>query len=443
MEEIFDMRPSGQAFGTGAYDRDRKIDIRRGLSFRYDDNRGVSRKTAAVSILIALLVLAVPFAYRWQGGVFQSGGEARAIAGPGGQEAAAAERDGNIWDLEYSNGGDPARYGTLLVVSRQESRAIVYKEDIKKGDRETVLEFDRDVAGQSVQSAEAALSPDKKNIAYAAKDGLRLYDLASGEDKLLFKKENGSDRPFGLAKPEWSSDGRFLSFVQVFSENLQLVTIEVRHPDRFAPVRNPAGETVAGLSARWAPESDLIIVPESEQKNRPGVFVSSMEKSDAPDGLGGQVGKYEGGFYEAAISADGTRAAFTYGNGFAQMPSDILAVSDIAGGGFSVLDKEGKKALPFFSPGGKLIFFISGIEEGAPRLLSIDTETKKRREVGALPRGYGKWSDPRWLDGRYLVISGGSPTPDGGAVFLMLDIENMELLHKKELGGGETPIGLL
>lgn len=444
----------------------KRIEIRQGLSFRYNQ-RKVRKELVAVSVLVMFVSMATLGVYRWQGNGFGKVGNARAMAEQSNQ-AVAQDPDGNIWDLnDAANGDDGARYATLLVVSKQGSHVIISREDIKKDYREVILEFDRSLDGlpdgMDAPAAVVALSPDKKTLAYVANDGLYLYDLASKENKLLVGKEEvpvvmpgvaskqalkGSAYAFDLVKPQWSFDGRFLSFVQVSIGSHRLCVIDVKSAGKFIPVEKPGGGVLAGLEARWAPDSDLIVDPESGDGGQLGIFVVSVKKPDIPFDLGGKIGRRDGGFQEAAISADGKRVVFTFKNEFTEAPSSVLAVSNIDGGRFSALDKEDIKVSPFFSPGGKLVFFINETEKDSSDLLAIDVETKERREVGALPKGYDDWFNISWLDGRYLAIFGNSHRQAGEeqewkSVFLLLDVENKQVLDKKEFKGDTMPIDFL
>ncbi|MDP1883996.1 MAG: hypothetical protein Q8L10_01380 [Candidatus Moranbacteria bacterium] len=467
MEKNFDAHSFGQAIEekvSAEWDmiKHKRIEIRQGLSFRYN-RRKVRRELVAVSVLAAFVIMATLGFYRWQGSGFGKIGDAKAMAGQNNQVAVQGPEN-NIWDLDYiANGDSDAHNGMLLVVSGQGDHMVVSREDIKKDYREVILEFDRSLDdGADAPAAAVALSPDKKTLAYAASDGLHLYGLASKENRLLVGKEKLPAPPgvaseqalekniyaFGLVKPQWSFDSRFLSFVQVYAESRRLCVIDTKSAGGFVPVGGPDGGALAGLEARWAPDADLIIDPESGEGGRSGIFIIAAEKPETSFDLGGKIGRRNGAFQKAAISTDGKKVALTFKDGLIETPGSVLAVSNIDGSGFSALDRDGIKAAPFFSPGGRLVFFISETKKGSSDLLAIDVETKERREVGSLPKDYDDWSDISWLDGRYLAIFGNSHRQAGEerewkSIFLLLDVENKQLLDKKEFSGNVMPIDFL
>ena len=467
MEKNFDAHSLGQAIEekvSAEWDmiKHKRIEIRQGLSFRYN-RRKVRRELVAMSVLAAFVFMATLGFYRWQGSVFGKIGDAKAMVKQASQTA-TQDPDGNIWDLDYIAKGDKkAPYGMLLTVSGQGSHMVVSREDIKRDYREVILEFDRSLDdGADASVAVVALSPDKKTLAYAASDGLYLYDLANKGSRLLVGKEKLPTPPgaasgqilekniyaFGLMKPQWSFDSRFLSFVQVYAGSRRLCVIDTKSAGGFVPVGGPDGGALTGLEAHWAPDADLIVDPESGTGGQSGIFIIAAEKPEAPFDLGGKIGRRSGVFQKAAISTDSEKVALTFKSGLTETPDSVLAVSNIDGSGFSALDKEDIKGSPFFSPGGRLVFFISETEKGSPELLAIDVETKERREVGSLPKGYDDWSDISWLDGRYLAIFGNSHLQAGEererkSIFLLLDVENKQLLDKKEFSGNTMPIGFL
>ncbi|MFA7208905.1 MAG: hypothetical protein WC120_01335 [Parcubacteria group bacterium] len=470
MEKKFDAHSFGQAIEekvVAEWDmiKHKRIEIRQGLSFRYN-RRKVRRELAVVAALAISVAIATAGVYQWQGNDFGKVGGIKVMAGQENQ-AAAQFADGNIWDLEGFAEEGNAYHGALLVVSGQGNHVIVSREDIKKDYQEVVLEFDRSLDGLSdgtdVPVASVVLSPDKKKLAYVAIDGLYSYDLASRENRLLVGKKEAlvadpgfaseqvlkkNTYVFDLVKPQWSFDSRFLSFVEVSAGSHRLYVIDTKLAGDPAPIGGSESSALAGMEARWAPNANLIIDPEPGDGGRSGIFIVAAEKSDVPFDLGGKIGRQKGGFQEAAISADGKKAVFTFKNEFTEAPSSVLAVSNIDGGGFYALDKEDMKSLPFFSPGGRLVFFINETVKDSAELLAIDVATKERMEVGALPKGYDDWSDIFWLDGRYLAIFGNSHRQAGGerewkSVFLLLDVENKKVLDKKEFSGDAMPIDFL
>jgi len=456
MDKNFDMRSAKRVNGKTAVTENRvmnkRIEVSRGLSFNYGKRKSRSRFGMVIA-LIALIFLSSFVTYRWQRNNFSQGKPSELAGQSDVQVTEVLGLNENIWDLVTSTGNGAPQYKSLLVASVKDNHVIVYGENMENAGREVILEFDNaqkiSTDGANGVRLNVALSPDKKTIAYMANDGLGLYDLASKDKKILVKRDgNSADKTFDSTRLSWSPDGHFLSLVQIFPKYHRLCVVEVGVDDFFNPVQNSANEALAGLNAQWAPSANLIIDPEAEAGNQAGIFISSADKFNVLDNLGKKIGKDDVDFYEAAISEDSKTAVFTYKNEFAEIPSNILAISNIDGGDFVILDKEDIKTLPFFSPGGRLVFFVTKAENGSVALMSIDSKTKKRKEVGNLPKGFDLWSKPIWLDGRYLAISGISSAPanenqNKKSIFLMLDIENKKLLVKKELGSDVELIDFL
>lgn len=111
--------------------------------------------------------------------------------------------------------GGPLIY---YVTSDDETVRSVWRVNLDSGEREAVLQFE----GPDSRAGGAAVSPDGGYVAYAALDGLSVFDLATGERKSLLGgtvcPDNPAIRCVYYMLPQWSADGRLVAVERGFAE---------------------------------------------------------------------------------------------------------------------------------------------------------------------------------------------------------------------------------
>lgn len=340
----------------------------------------------------------------------------------------------------------------LIYATKSGYISTVYKKNLQSGNEDKIFEFIENwKASNSGNHWEGsppnmALSPDKKQIAFTDREGLKSYDLQSKNTKVFIYKVarptgdienkppppqwsesslNGKNFIYNLANPQWSSDGKYITFSETQYEGMSMGAIEAESGNYISTLCGGWGCSIA-----WSPLGHTYAMAYSVSKE---ISISSSgniaEKTDISGKLGITDSHWE--FDDVNFSSDGQKIVF-----IVDMSSKvgIVAVANIDGTGFTVLDSEGY-AMPFFSLDVNSIFVIQ--ERGDRRVLvEINIATKKAVDYAVLPSGLDVWKHIAWTKDGYLVLQGSSSVYKNGlnvgkdkTRLLILDLQNKSVVY--------------
>jgi hypothetical protein len=138
-----------------------------------------------------------------------------------------------------------------------EDEAVLWRQTLPTGQREELLRFGRRYFGA------AEIGPDGDRIAYIDYDSVYLFDLVTGEKRLLLQgnaiacDQQAAGQCFLYRNPQWSPDGELLVVQKSFYEGAVMVLID---PDD--PVEQEVGdrELDGAYIAEWSPDSRALCV---------------------------------------------------------------------------------------------------------------------------------------------------------------------------------------
>lgn len=360
--------------------------------------------------------------------------------------------DSNAWEVSLT--GDEAKTSSNLVDSnliyavKSEYRSIVYKRNLQNGTQTKLLEFDEsskaDKSGNlwSGLPPNIALSPDKQTLAFIDKEGLKVYDLQTKNTKTFIRKtEEGSsetDAPptwsisslgetYILARPLWSSDGKYISFLQSHYEGASFGVIDVESGAYFA-LKDVAG---GDSNLSWSSVGRSYVKASSGGYESIGLYVSSQSNIAEANNIALKFGKTEGTpFLEANFSPDGKKITFVF-----EEPYEIkhLAIADSDGTGFTVLAEKTDAQMPVFSSDGNSVLYFQK-KNDKQVLVRYDLVSKNSTDLIILPSESNRWEKAYWTKDGFLALVGISSSSGltlGGdsTRMLILDIANKKVIY--------------
>ena len=176
-----------------------------------------------------------------------------------------------LWGQSRRVGGDDGVSYVLFKTVDEVGRAQLHALPFEAGELGAALS-PRALTPEEVSVWDFAPSPDGRMVAYGALgelgfSDLRLFDLASGQDKPMLACENAS-----CSGPSWSADGRYLAYTR---RSVNAFASGVLSPPRIWLLDVESGETAPifsdsqrlGLDARWSADGAWLcfVSPEAQQ----------------------------------------------------------------------------------------------------------------------------------------------------------------------------------
>lgn len=359
--------------------------------------------------------------------------------------------DPNAWGITVSKGEIKASSdlveNNLIYATKSEYRSTVYKRNLQTGTQTKILEFDEQKKAEKSGNLweglppNIALSPNKKEIAFVDQEGLKLYDLQSGSTKVFIKetvKPTNEDSPpqwsisslsgtYSLARPLWSSNGRYVSFLQGHYEGASFGLIDSQTGQYF-PISLGGGYR----NFTWSPTDTAFVKPMYGGYEGTGLFASASDITKEAVDLSSKFGKQNASFFEVNYSPDGRKLAFTFSDNEESGQSSV-GIVNIDGTGFTVLDETGGNSMPFFSSNSSEVFYVQKRGEKQV-LMKYDLATKKSSDFVVLPTEFNSWRSASWTNEGYLAVIGVSSssglTVGGDSTRLVIfDLQNRKVVY--------------
>lgn len=360
--------------------------------------------------------------------------------------------DSNAWEISLAKDEIKASLNLIensfVYAVKSEYRSVVYKRNLQNGTQIKLLEFDEsskaDKSGNlwSGLPPSIALSPNKQKLAFIDKEGLKVYDFQTKNTKTFIRKteESSSETEappkwsvsslggtYSLARPLWSSDGKYISFLQSHYEGASFGVIDVESGTYLA-LKDVAGG-YSNLS--WSPVSHSYVKASSGGYEGIGLYVSSQSNIAEANNIALKFGKTEDTpFLEASFSPDGKKIVFVF-----EEPYDIkhLAIANNDGTGFTVLAEKADARMPVFSSDGNSVLFFQK-KSDKQVLVRYNLVNKNSTDLIILPSGFNRWEKAYWTKDDFLALVGISSSSGltlGGdsTRMLILDIANKKVIY--------------
>lgn len=359
------------------------------------------------------------------------------------------------WEVSLANEEMKASAGLIeksfIYAIKNEYRSTVYKRDIQSGTQTKILEFDEskkaDKSGNlwSGLPPAIALSPNKKSLAFIDKEGLKVFDTQTQTSKTFIRKtEEGSsetDVPpkwsessligvYNLARPLWSADGKYISFLQSHYEGASLGSIDVES-GTYRILQDLSG---GYNNLAWSPVGHSYVKASSGGYDGIGLYVSQTDIAQA-DNITAKLGKTEDTpFLEANFSPDGKRIVFIF-----EEPGGTkhVAIANNDGTNFTDLGKRSDVQTPLFSAEGNSVFFFQK-KNDAYVLVRSDLAGENFSDVMILPAEFNRWENAYWTEDGFLALVGVSSisglTMGGDRTrMLILDLTNNKVIYASSI----------
>lgn len=321
----------------------------------------------------------------------------------------------------------------LLYAHKESNHVYVYSRDLQKGTETLIFDFFEFAEYEGDYRPEPpalSVSPDGTKVAFTDKEGLKVYFLSSGQvAKYIYKVkfETGewgdeertpavwSEAAFNinpnhfdssivsLSEPRWSYDGNYISFLYSSMIDSGLGAYEIKD-GRYLELEWGA--------ISWSPVENSYILSYAYG----GGFYKSVR--DDPTNISplfqDQFAESEVYFSDSVYSADGSKIAFIYSDGYGDTNNLALAKAD--GSGFVQIATNGLYSNPFFSPDGKSIYYFKQIADEQV-LLVRELAGGETSKLLIMPDGFARmyqvdpnngWFFEGWTTEGYLTFIGRS-----------------------------------
>lgn len=359
--------------------------------------------------------------------------------------------DSNAWEVSLAK--DEVKTfsnlveNSLIYAVKNEYTSTVYKRNLQSGAQTKILSFDEnrkaDKSGNlwSGLPPSVALSSDRKSLAFADKEGLKVYDLQTKNTKTYIRKvsegecENCAPKwsidsmggTYTLARPLWSSDEKYISFLQSHYEGSSFGVIDTVS-GAYIALKNVYGG-YSNLS--WSSVGHSYIKASSGGYEGTGLYISKQSNIAEADNLAPKLGKTEDTpFLEASFSPDGKKIAFVF-----EEPYDVkhLAIANSDGTGFIILAEKTDARMPIFSSDGNSVLYFQK-KNDKQVLVRYDLANKKSTDLIILPSEFNRWEKAYWTKDNFLALVGISASSGltlGGdsTRMLILDIANKKVIY--------------
>jgi len=344
----------------------------------------------------------------------------------------------------------------LIYAIKNDYISTVYKRNLKSGEQVEILEFTESVKAEdsgnvwSELPPSVALSPDKKQLAFIDKEGLKVYNLDTKTTRTYIRKLNEAKcygceprwsfpllHAYGLFRPSWSSDGNYISFIEAQYEGSTIGLI-----DTFSGEYTFLKTVYGFRGITWSPIGHSYLKP--SYGNVPyeswGLRVSNKDDVSETTDLTPKISKSEIlYFWEANFSPDGERIVFTFQDP-SELPDNLteeeleqikdLAIIKTDGTDFKILlEKVDVKNLFFSKDGGSIFYFQQ--KDGKERLVKYELATRNYSDVIVFNNKFN-YEEIYWTKDGFLVLSGILSDPSSSEEIkrlFILDIENRKLIY--------------
>lgn len=285
-----------------------------------------------------------------------------------------------------------------------------------------------------------ALSPDKQSLVFVDKEGLKVYDLQAKTTKTYIRetaKGECEDCPpkwsvsfmggtYSLARPLWSSDGKYISFLQSHYEGAGFGVIDTVS-GAYIALKDVAG---GYNNLNWSPVARSYVKASSGGYEGIGLYISRQSNIAEADDLAPKFGKTEDTpFLETNFSSDGSKIAFTFEEPY---ETKHLAIANTDGTGFTVLVEKTDARIPFFSRDGNSVLYFQQ-KNSRQVLVQYNLTSKKSSDLVILPSDFNRWDKAYWTKDGFLALIGISSSSGltlGGdsTRMIVLDIINKKVI---------------
>jgi WD40-like Beta Propeller Repeat len=319
----------------------------------------------------------------------------------------------------------------LLYARRHVARVTVYRQRPSGGEPEALFAYD-DAGAElpddpsSPASPDLALSPDRRSVAFVAREGLRVRDLRSGKERSVIARREQATADgtrvfwsipkmnptepdpyhqsgiFSIGDPRWSADGRSLAFSQGAYEFQGHGIVDLQS-GRY--VTDRGSERLA-----WSPVEARAAATGTSYAHEGYLHMSERDDLGEWEDLGRRIGGPAERSYEAAVfDPSGRQLAVTFADEPFGTPRH-LAVVKVDGSGFREVDGEGAKGGMAFSPDGSALVFTER-RGGTSVLVRHDLRTGKAADLFTLPDPYYSWTDLEFTSAGDLAMVGRTRVP--------------------------------
>lgn len=363
--------------------------------------------------------------------------------------------DPDAWEFSLATDEVTASSGTIrgdaIYAVKEEYRSTVYERDLQHGTQTKLFGFDEDVKADASTGnlwdglpPNVALSPNRGKMAFIDKDGLKVRDLRTGAVKTLIS-EVGEPEPdcevdcppkwsissivgtYHLARPLWSSDGRFISFLQALYEGASFGIIDAES-GAYSALKGVGGG-YSNLS--WSPVGRAYVKASSGGYEGSGLLISSQSDITQAENLALKFGMTEETpFEDASFSPDGKKIVFAF---YEPYDAKHLAIVNRDGTGFAVLAEKTDARTPVFSADGHAVLYLQK-KHDRQVLVRLDLATGKPADLAILPPEFDRWEKPSWTTDGFLSLVGLSSSSAltlGGvsARMLILDLAAKKVIY--------------
>lgn len=358
--------------------------------------------------------------------------------------------DSNAWELSLAKDEIKASSGlienNLIYAVKNEYTTIVYRRNVQGGTQTKILEFDEnrkaDKSGNlwSGLPPSISLSQDGKLLAFADKEGLKVYDLQTKYTKTYIRKASEGEceecapkwsidlgGTYTLARPLWSYDGKYISFLQSHYEGSSFGVIDTAS-GAYTALKNIYG----GYSnLNWSLAGHAYVKASSGGYEGIGLYVSIKNNIAEANNLALKLGKTEDTpFLEANFSPNGNKIVFTFEEPY---ETKNLAITNTDGTGFTVLAEKTDARMPFFSSDGNSVLYFQQ-KNNKQILVRHDIISKSSSDLIILPVEFNRWDNAYWTKDGFLALVGISSSSGltlGGdsTRMVILDVANKKVIY--------------
>lgn len=333
----------------------------------------------------------------------------------------------NANKANFSESNKENTFSAIIYAVKKEKEAIVWRENLETKNKSQLLTYQESrpfsLLGNYLEGLgpNITMTPDGKRLIYIDSRGINIYDLATGENKLIinkteegkedyiaprwsFEKENQKLGVFDLFLPRVSFNQKYLSFVLAYQEGSATGVYNLENGD-FVVLTGKNNQRIGWHDLDWSKDSnDLVVVTSSQAYSVRGLFITSQEKFDRAENYLDKIFLEPIYFSHPSWAFDSSKIVFSYEKERNLKENPKIGIINRDGTDFQNLVADGNiNDYPIFSNQDIVYYFKDSGDDRADGVWIVDNKGENNEQLLSVADP-NDFYQPFLVEDNYLVI---------------------------------------